>query len=188
MAKLKDVKLEKVVIHNKDEKYDVVAWYNPKEISIDRSVPWNKHKSSKGDTHVLEFTNAEPMTLSFELFCDLYEEKGNAYAAFVEPLLNLTKVKKSDKEEEKRPPKCIFIWGKNFPRFEGVIESLGIKYTMFLPDGTPCRATATVKMKQADEVRTKVRKKKKEGGGGAGSGERGDPSGGTGGGGTGGGE
>ncbi len=183
MAKLNDTKLEKVVIHNKDEKTDVVAYYNPKEISVDRSVPWNKHKSSKGDTHVLEFTNAEPMTLSCELFCDLYEEKGNVYAAFVEPLLHLTKVKESGNEEDKRPPKCIFIWGKNFPRFEGVVESLSIKYTMFLADGTPCRATATVKMKQADQVKTKVRKKKKSGGGsgGSGSGERGDPTGGTGG-------
>lgn len=184
MAKLKDSKLIPVVIHNKDEKTDFVALYNPKEISVDRSVPWNKHKSSKGDTHVLEFTNAEPMTLSCELFCDFYEEKGDAYKLFVEPLLSLTKVKESGSEEDKRPPKCIFVWGKNFPRFEGVVESVSVKYTMFLPDGTPCRATATVKMKQADQVRTKVRKKKGGGGssGGAGSGQRGDPTGGTGGG------
>jgi len=181
MAKLDSPKLEYLVIHNKDEKTDFTAQYNPKEISIDRSVPWNKHKSSKGDTHVLEFTNAEPMNMSFELFFDSYESKGNVYKDFVEPLLHLTKVKQSGSEEDKRPPKCIIIFGNSFPRFEGVIESLGMKYTMFLPDGTPCRATASVKVKQADQVRTKVRKKKKSGGASSGSGERGDATGGTGG-------
>ena len=83
MAKLNDIKVEKVVIHNKDENSDFEAYYNPKEISVDRSVPWNKHKLSKGDTHVLEFTNAEPMTLSFELFFDTYETKGNVYTEYV---------------------------------------------------------------------------------------------------------
>lgn len=184
MAKLNDTVLEYVVIHNKDEGTNFKAQYNPKEISFDRSVPWQKHKQSKADSPVLEFTSAEPSNLSCELFCDLYEEKGDAYKAFVEPLLHLTKVKQSGSDEDKRPPKCIFMWGKNFPRFEGVIESVSVKYTMFLADGTPCRATATIKMKQADKVRTKVRKKKKNSGssGGTGSGERGDPTGGTGGG------
>ena len=142
-------------------------------------MPWSKHKSSKGDRHVLEFTDAAPMTMSCELFFDTYESKGNVYKEYIEHLLHLTKVKTTGTEEEKRPPMCIFIWGKNFPRFEGVIESLSIKYTMFLPDGTPCRATATIKMKQASDVVTKVKAKKKSGGS-ASSGERGDASGGTG--------
>jgi hypothetical protein len=46
----------------------------------------------------------------------------------------------------------MFKWG-NFPPFKGVIEQLSVKYTMFFPDGTPCRATATVKLKEFLEPR-----------------------------------
>jgi hypothetical protein len=47
---------------------------------------------------------------------------------------------------------CIFLWGKGFPSFMGVIESLSTKFTMFLANGTPVRATVTVKMKQATKL------------------------------------
>jgi hypothetical protein len=35
---------------------------------------------------------------------------------------------------------------------EDVIESLEIKYTMFLPNGTPVRATCSVKLKEASRA------------------------------------
>jgi len=45
----------------------------------------------------------------------------------------------------------LIIWG-GLPAFEGVIESVGTKYTMFLPNGTPVRATCTVKFKEASRL------------------------------------
>src|SRR5262249_5015639 len=54
-----------------------------------------------------------------------------------------------------RPPLCTFTWGSNMPVFKGVVEDLAVKYTMFLPDGTPCRATATLSMKQSDHLLNK---------------------------------
>ena len=36
--------------------------------------------------------------------------------------------------------------------FRGVVSSVSTKYTMFLPDGTPVRATASVKLKQASSA------------------------------------
>lgn len=41
-----------------------------------------------------------------------------------------------------------FYWG-GMPRFKGVVESLAVKYTLFLPDGTPTRATVSLRMKEA---------------------------------------
>lgn len=41
-----------------------------------------------------------------------------------------------------------FYWGGS-PWFRGVIESLSVKYTLFLPSGTPTRATVNLRMKQA---------------------------------------
>ena len=33
-----------------------------------------------------------------------------------------------------------------------VVEKVGVKYTMFLPDGTPCRATVTMSFKEASAL------------------------------------
>jgi hypothetical protein len=55
----------------------------------------------------------------------------------------------------KRPPLLTFTWGSKFPVFKGVIENLSVKYTLFLPDGTPCRATVNLKMKQANKLLNK---------------------------------
>ncbi len=152
------------MIENLDDGEVFTVYENPAEISYDRSVSWQKHKDSKGDHSVMEFTNAEPMTLSCELFFDTYETKGNVYLAHISKLEKLTLVKQKARGEKKRPPIVLFTWGKALPEFKGVVESLSVKYTMFLPDGTPCRATATIKIVQADKARAKVRKKKSRNG------------------------
>ena len=55
-----------------------------------------------------------------------------------------------ERQEERRPHHCIVTWGDGgLPRFDCVIESLSIKYTMFDTNGSPLRATATVKLKEA---------------------------------------
>ena len=160
MAQLKNI-LVKCTLINVDESKTIKALFNPKEISIDKQVPWQKHKSSRSDNPLMEFTGAKPASLSVELFFDTYEKaKKNVYEEYVQHLEDLTKVKIGEADEDKRPPLCIFEWGKNFPSFKGVIESLQVKYTMFLPDGTPCRATASIKMTQASRAKPKKRKKK----------------------------
>lgn len=138
----------KCMIKNLDEPgKDIEAYFNPKELSVDKAVKWNNHKSTKADNPVLEFTDGEAKTLQVELLFDGYESETDVHKEYVEKLLELTKIIKA----KKRPPMCIFLWGKA-PSFMGVIESLSTKYTMFLPNGTPVRATVTVKMKQADAL------------------------------------
>jgi hypothetical protein len=153
----------KCLIRNLDTNEDIEAFVNPKEIGVDKAVRWNKHKSSKADNPVLEFTDGEPKDLQIELLFDTYEARTSVQALYIDKLDRFTKI---IDETKKRPPMCIFLWGKNFPSFMGVIESLNVKYTMFLPDGTPVRATATLKMKQADKltVGSKEGDKKKKGG------------------------
>jgi hypothetical protein len=52
----------------------------------------------------------------------------------------------------KRPPMVRFTWGGSLPVFQGVISSLTVKYTMFLADGTPVRATVTAGMTLAEKA------------------------------------
>lgn len=44
---------------------------------------------------------------------------------------------------EEAPPRVTVPWETGAPPFRGVVESLGTKYTLFMPDGAPVRATAT---------------------------------------------
>ena len=48
--------------------------------------------------------------------------------------------------DKHRPPAIQFTWG-DFT-FEGYVENLTLRYTMFLSDGKPCRATANLSIKE----------------------------------------
>ncbi|GAB4513378.1 MAG: hypothetical protein Tsb0020_31620 [Haliangiales bacterium] len=147
---------EKLTIASIDSpKFTATAQFNPKEISIDKSVPWNKHNNPKGDTPMLEFTNAENRTMSFELLFDGVEPKkagqigGMAEIAKLEQMTRIREGRST--ESEKHPPRVLVAWGGGIS-FKGVIESLGIKYTMFDSGGMPVRATCTLKLKEVSEV------------------------------------
>jgi hypothetical protein len=140
--------------------------YNPKELQIDKSMPWAKHsytnkngdtaKDDRGNLH-LEFTGAEGRTMSIELMFDGYEDNVSV-SDRVAMLESLTAVidPKSPDENKRRPPLCVVAWGQQgLPSFKCVIESLSTKYTMFSSDGVPLRAFCTLKLKEADTLSTK---------------------------------
>ncbi len=135
----------------------VEAYFNPKEIGIEKKVPWNAHGTSKADVPALEFTNAGPKTLTFELFFDCYEDKLDVHRAHVADLEALTMITPGSQGKDKHPPRVKVVWGdKSFLDFAGVITSLAVKYTMFLPDGTPVRASCTITLQEIRKVECQV--------------------------------
>jgi hypothetical protein len=135
-------------------KIDLTVQYNPKEMSVDKSVPWSKHKDSKSDHPHLEFTGADGRSMSFELMFDTFEDDVTVQTE-VAKLQRMAMVRNpatSAPEDEKRPPLVEVRWDGGLPSFKGVIESIGTKYTMFSPKGFPVRATCTVKVKEADRA------------------------------------
>ena len=121
--------------------------FNPTELAIDKSVPWQKHKNVEGDAPDLEFTSAEGRSMSFELVFDTFEARQDVYVKFVKPIEDLTLIDSS----LKRPPMVKVSWSPNVS-FGGVIESVSTKYTLFLPDGTPCRATTTIHVRETSRA------------------------------------
>src|SRR5512147_531963 len=82
----------------------VTAYFNPKEIQVDKTVPWQKHKDSKADEPWLEFTGAEGRSLSMELLFDAFED-GGAIDGPLSDLTKMAKVKQQDgPEDQRRPP------------------------------------------------------------------------------------
>lgn len=148
-AKLKIITLEKV----DGVDITVEAQFNPKEIAIDKSVPWQPQK--KKGPNDLEYTGGAPRTMSLELLFDGFET-GQSVQPAIDDLNRLTE-HIGTAVDEKRPPRVKVIWGPgtdsvSLPEFSGVVESVSVKYTMFSGDGVVLRATATVKLKEAPLV------------------------------------
>jgi len=142
----------KIVIIGLENGVNLTAQYNPKEIGLDKSVPWQKGKNSKANTPDLEFTSADGRSLSVELFFDTYETQTDVHAEYVSQLLKLAEVmSESGPEDKMRPTRVKVQWG-TLPDFEGVLESVSTKYTMFLPSGMPVRATCSCKFKEASRL------------------------------------
>jgi phage protein U len=151
----------KLTIASTDGGPQVSAQYNPKEVQIDKSIPWSKvnqaNQSNDQGIH-LEFTGAEGRSMSVELLFDGYETGGGAVLSSIQSLETLASVidPSSTDENRRRPHLCVVTWGAGgMPSFRCVIESLSTKYTMFSSEGAVLRATCTVKLKEADVVSMK---------------------------------
>jgi hypothetical protein len=144
-----DDTLTKANISSSEAGINMDVYFNPKELQVDKTIPWNEHKNTEGNDSTLEFTNSKPKEMNMELMFDGFEDETDVYDEYISQIETLTMVDDS----LKRPPMCLFTWGSALPTFQGVIESMSVKYTLFLPDGTPVRATVTLKWKQADQLK-----------------------------------
>jgi len=125
--------------HSRDHRID--AMFNPKSLGITRSVQWESAKAAKRDSPELQFTTAQPATLTVDLFFDTYDTpsaKKESVYQYTKKLADLTLVR-GDKH---RPPVCQLFWGKQEMIFQGVLQSLDQQYTMFQDNGIPVRATS----------------------------------------------
>ncbi|MGQ0778521.1 MAG: CIS tube protein [Pseudonocardiales bacterium] len=173
----------------------IEALFNPHEISTSRSVSWQQKKAaSQGGGWTWsdmeqEFLAVAPETLSLELFFDTYESRSQASdskraASFVQAFgvfqtgeatdvtkltRRVAKLAEVDKELH-HPPICRLSWGAFTNIFTGVLTQLDQRFTLFLADGTPVRATLSCsfvesptpadvrarEMNSADVVKTRV--------------------------------
>ena len=124
------------------------AQFNPTEIQLTKSVPWQKQKGSQDASPALLFTAAEPRTLQTVLLFDA--GSADVHEVYVAKLEQLAAVD----PDKKRPPLVQFEWG-DAQTFRGVIEQLDVRYTLFLADGTPTRASVGLTLREAASVKAK---------------------------------
>lgn len=135
----------------------IQALFNPNRLSYARTVQWKQRRT--GDKGVAsaylqqEFMNSDPETLTVDLFFDTYVPSTNQLAlghqSAASPLTSTPSVKyytdqlavlATVNQELHRPPRCQLMWGK-LAVFRGVLTNLSYTFTLFLPNGTPVRAT-----------------------------------------------
>ena len=128
------------------------AQFNPKEIAVDRTIPWLYHRLVPG---VLQYLGFEPARMSFELLFDGVEQSKS-----VQPRLDTLHRLSSVDDNLHSPPRVTVAWGSAagaMPTFDGVIEAVSVHYLKFAGNGVPLRATATVTLIEAVDPRTLVR-------------------------------
>ncbi len=175
---------KKVVLGSlEDPDLVVEAQFNPKELEISQNVPWNKpQEANKSNARRgtqakatsatstsginLEFGGTEGRTLTLDLMFDNFERDMTGsrqvdVAKMVTRLQAMASVKTTGatQEADKRPHRCLLVWGEVLPAFKCVIASLSVKYLMFSADGIPLRAQCTVKLMEADFVSAKTKGK-----------------------------
>lgn len=126
-------------------------YFNPTEYTIETKNQYQRTAMPGLPTPITQFISGETQTISLSLFFDTYEKKEDVrkYTGQVVKLMEIN-------SELHHPPVCEFTWGKALSStknvFNGVIDSCSQKYTMFLDDGTPVRATLTLSISEYRKI------------------------------------
>ena len=127
----------------------ITALFNPNKLVFNKSVSWNSQKASQRDVPELQFTNAEPRTLTLDLIFDTYdtgEAQKDDVRIYTRKVFHLCTVEKHG--DKHRPPVCRLSWGSVGVFFQGVLERLEQQFTLFMKDGTPVRAKSACTFKE----------------------------------------
>jgi hypothetical protein len=125
----------------KDEPVEVL--FNPTEYSFEISNNFQASVPPGLNNPILQFVGGNSDTLSMELFFDTWTDGGRGDVTLLTG--KLAALLRIDGKTH-APPRVEFRWGVIV--FKAVIEKLSQRFTMFLSDGTPVRATLSVTFKQ----------------------------------------
>lgn len=124
-----------------DEANPIVALFNPNQITIVKTANWQVLPANQRDTPASQFTHGEPATLTVDLFFDTFEKRIDVRRNHTSRIAELMTVERHGNFH--RPPICQLAWGSLGVFFQGVLQNLNQRFTLFLEDGTPVRATLT---------------------------------------------
>jgi len=123
--------------------------FNPAEYSIQKGNQFAETPLLGLPTPIRQFTSGGAETLTLDLFFDTYE-KGEDVRDHLDQIANLMNID----PELHAPPVLVFHWGK--VEFKCVLEQVTKKFTMFLSDGTPVRATLSVTFKEYKTIQEQL--------------------------------
>jgi hypothetical protein len=135
---------------------ELVFRFNPTEYTISKSAEWSRrpNASAPSAAPVHHYGGVHPATLQLEILFDRSEaarEADRNVSKDVHTLLTWTKPTPDTLKKGKKPwaPFLRFQWGNNKDTgFKCVLKSVTAKYLMFLRDGTPVRATASITLEE----------------------------------------
>jgi nucleoid-associated protein YgaU len=158
--------LQKLKFYNADTGQEVVeCHFNPNEFTITKSNQWQAENKAGANIPDVHFKGGGPRQLQMTLIFDTYEKCTNGASVDVrqatDKLLALMEAEipqKTPRGQSTRPPHVEVGWGK-FRSFRGVITQLSQKFTLFMPDGVPVRATVQVTLQEVPKEAVKKQTK-----------------------------
>lgn len=129
--------------------------FNPKEYTFSKQNSWTRKNNSGSNVPPLEFGTGQPATLDMQLLFDTYADRKDVRKEHTDAIWELMMVDsslKDPKSKKARPPKVRFQWGGTWS-FDAVITKISQKFTLFLSDGTPVRATLDVTFQQIRDAK-----------------------------------
>jgi nucleoid-associated protein YgaU len=148
--------LAKASIINLDRDGEQVqCMFNPAEYTFAKENTWIQGGSAGRDLPQIEFTSGQPATLTMQLFFDTYADRADVREQYTDKIWALMLVDENlrdAKSGKSRPPIVRFQWGRSWT-FDAVIARISQRFTLFLADGTPVRATLDVTFQQVRDTR-----------------------------------
>lgn len=137
--------LAKAEIVNTHTGERIPVMYNPEQYSIEQGNNFAEIGIPGLPVSPVQYVRGKGRTLSMELFFDTFErgEDVRRYSGRVVALL-------APRQDTHAPPILLFTMGQFALRC--VLADAGQKYTMFLRDGTPVRATLNVRFTEYQAV------------------------------------
>lgn len=147
------MKLEKATIKNLTKEETIRVLFNPTQYQVTETNQFAEIGIPGVEAPPLQFVRGAARTLSMQLFFDTYdpdkedpEQKkvtpSSDVRLYTKKIISLLRLD----SESHAPPICSFNWA-DFT-FIGVVERADQRFTLFLPNGTPVRATIDVSMKE----------------------------------------
>jgi hypothetical protein len=126
---------------------EIEVIFNPTEYSIEYGASFQETSPPGLSNPILQFVNGTAQSLTMELLFDTYTDGGGADVS--ERTQEFTDMLAIDGDLH-APPRVEFEWGVF--AFKAIVEKISERFTMFLSDGTPVRATLSVTFKQYKTV------------------------------------
>lgn len=143
--------LEKATIRNLQTGEAIPVRFNPGEYSLDVSNSFAEIGIPGLRTPPIQYIRGNTRTLKMELFFDSFEQEVDVRTQ----TQRLATLLNQDRRTQ-APPILLFSWGSF--NFKCVLESVGQRFTMFLRDGTPARATLTVTFREYEEINVEIQR------------------------------
>lgn len=126
------------------------ALFNPTEYTLAKANQIAEAAVPGLEAPILQYVHGNTRTLDMDLYFDTYEERTDVRSA-TDKVYHLLWIDPATHA----PPICDIAWGKF--TFHCVVDHVSGKFTLFLDDGTPVRATLSVTFKEFKDVDALVR-------------------------------
>lgn len=141
--------LAKATIHIVGTDISIPVMYNPEEYQLEQGNTFAEIGIPGRDAPPIQYVRGRARTLSMELFFDTYEVRRDV-RTHTDRIVGLL----DTRPDTLAPPVLLFTMGQF--SFECVLVDAGQRYTMFLRDGTPVRATLSVRFQEHVRVEVQI--------------------------------